>query len=95
MEPFVRFDYSYVGTAVNSLSGFEAAVFPQQSNELEDYQIGDLKFGLESDQWSVTAFVDNVWDERAQQFVNNRWIKPRLSINRPRTYGLQLRYRFQ
>jgi hypothetical protein len=39
-------------------------------------------------------FVDNVWDERAELFFNHRWGAQRLSINPPRTYGLQLRFEF-
>jgi outer membrane receptor protein involved in Fe transport len=38
--------------------------------------------------------VDNIWDERATTFLSNRWAVPRLSINRPRTYGLSFRYEF-
>jgi hypothetical protein len=38
--------------------------------------------------------VDNVWDERANLFLSNRWAVQRQSINRPRTFGLQFRYHF-
>jgi outer membrane receptor protein involved in Fe transport len=63
--------------------------------EVQDaYQTGDLRFGLEGENWSGSIFIDNVWDERAELFISNRWALQRLSTNRPRTYGVQFRYEF-
>jgi len=58
------------------------------------YTTGDLRIGLDGDVWSASFFVDNVWDERADLFFSNRWAEQRLSVNPPRTYGLQLRFEF-
>jgi outer membrane receptor protein involved in Fe transport len=58
------------------------------------YETGDLRFGLEGERWTAALFVDNVWDERGDLFFSNRWALQRLSINRPRTFGLQFRYEF-
>jgi outer membrane receptor protein involved in Fe transport len=58
------------------------------------YETMDLRFGLEGDQWSGSLFVENLADERAVTFRSNRWAEPRLTIIRPRTYGLQFRYDF-
>jgi outer membrane receptor protein involved in Fe transport len=93
-SPFLRFDYSYTGESVNSLAGFESITLVQGSNTLDSYDIGNFQAGLESDKWTLTFSVDNVWDERATQFINNRWGSPRISINRPRTFGLTFRYNF-
>ena len=63
--------------------------------EVQDaYQTGNLRFGLEGEHWSGSIFVDNVWDERADLFLSNRWATQRQSVNRPRTIGVQFRYDF-
>ena len=103
-HPYVRFDYSYVGDSVNSLEGIESVVSNQPVDTQAAYQIGDLRFGLEGDHWSGSIFIDNLWDERADLFLSNRWGGgPRLgseikvqreAINPPRTLGIQVRYTF-
>ncbi len=93
-QPFARFDYAYVGDSVNNLEGIESVVDTSGVQSLDSYQTGDLRFGLEGEQWSGSFFVDNLWDERANLFRNNRWALPRQSVNRPRTFGLQFRYDF-
>jgi outer membrane receptor protein involved in Fe transport len=93
-QPFGRFDYAYVGESINALEGLEAVVGTTDVYEHDAYQTGDFRVGLETDTWTATFFVDNVWDERGEQFMSNRWAKQRLSLIRPRTYGLSFRFRF-
>jgi outer membrane receptor protein involved in Fe transport len=93
-QPFARFDYAYVGDSVNNLEGLESVVDTSGVQDLDSYHTGDLRFGLEGEQWSGSLFVDNVWDERANLFLSNRWAVQRQSVNRPRTFGLQFRYEF-
>jgi iron complex outermembrane receptor protein len=103
-QPFARFDYSYVGESLNSLEGIESVVSGNPPEVQEDYQTGDLRVGLESERWSASVFVDNVWNEYAELYINNRWGNAtaignwaggqRVSVLRPRTIGLQLRFDF-
>ncbi len=93
-QPFARFDYAYVGESVNNLEGIESVVAAGNVQRQDAYQTGDLRFGLEGEKWSSSIFIDNVWDERAAQFLSNRWAVPRQSINRPRSIGLQFRFDF-
>jgi len=93
-QPFARFDYAYVGDSVNNLEGLESVVDTSGVQNLDSYHTGDLRFGLEGEHWSTSLFVDNVWDERADLFLSNRWAVQRQSVNRPRTFGLQFRYEF-
>ncbi len=94
-EPFVRVDWAYVGDSVNSLDGTESIVFTQGATDQPSYDIGNLRMGLDAEQWSATFYVNNITDENAKQFYNNRWgSKQRVSINKPRNIGLTLRYRF-
>jgi outer membrane receptor protein involved in Fe transport len=92
--PFFRFDYSYVGSSLNSLEGIESVVSGNPVDRQARYEIADVRVGLEGERWSGQIFVDNLWDERANQFLNNRWKVQRQSINRPRTIGVQFRYNF-
>jgi iron complex outermembrane receptor protein len=91
-QPFARLDLAYVGESVNNLEGIESVVAAGGVQVQESYETGDFRMGLEGERWSASLFVDNVWDERASLFLSNRWAIQRQSVNRPRTYGLQLRY---
>jgi outer membrane receptor protein involved in Fe transport len=93
-QPFARLDVAYQGESVNSLEGIESVVSFAPVDTQDAYATGDLRVGLEGEQWTASVFVDNVWDERAELFFSNRWAVQRLSVNRPRTYGLQFRYEF-
>lgn len=93
-KPYARFDYAYVGESVNSLAGIESVVSGHPVDRQKAYQTGNLRLGLEGEHWSGSVFVDNLWDERADLFRNNRWALQRESINTPRTVGVQFRYNF-
>ena len=87
-----------------SLEGIESVVSSNPTETQEAYQTGDLRFGLDADNWSASIFVDNVWNEYADLFINNRYGNAdgvggwaggkRVSVLRPRTIGVQLRFDF-
>jgi iron complex outermembrane receptor protein len=65
--------------------------------ELADYQIGNLRVGVSSDQWEFAAFVNNLWDERAFLSVDRergRSARVGYLTNQPRTYGVALNFSF-
>jgi outer membrane receptor protein involved in Fe transport len=93
-QPFARLDLAYVGEVITNLEGFESVVGQAGVNTQDAYETSDFRIGLEGERWTASLFVDNVWDERAVTFRSNRWAEPRVSIVRPRTYGLQMRYNF-
>jgi len=93
-RPFARLDLAYVGESVNSLEGIESVVSGNLVETQAAYETGNLRFGLEGENWSGSIFVDNLWDERANLFLSNRWATQRQSVNRPRTIGVQFRYDF-
>lgn len=93
-RPFARLDYSYTGASVNSLEGIESVVSGNPVERQAAYDIGNFRFGLEADHWTGSIFVDNLWNERADLFLSNRWKVPRQAVNRPRTVGIQFRYDF-
>jgi iron complex outermembrane receptor protein len=65
--------------------------------ELPDYQIGNLRLGVRSDQWELAAYVNNLWDERAFLSIDRergRSARVGYLTNQPRTYGIALNYGF-
>ncbi len=91
-QPYLRLDWSHVDESVNGLSGLS-------SNEIKTHgstQTTDLKIGLNADGWSAVFYVNNLTDERSEYFFNSRWgdNAERLSISRPRTYGVSFRKSF-
>jgi iron complex outermembrane receptor protein len=93
-EPFARLDYSYVGSSVNSLAGIESVVSGNPVEEQRAYDLANLRLGLEGDKWSGSLFWNNLWNERADLFLNNRWKAQRMSVNRPMSIGVQLLFKF-
>ena len=54
----------------------------------------DASLGIAKDAWVVTAYGENLTDERAQLYANYRqWYKA-VTTNRPRTFGLSFSYKF-
>ena len=94
-QPYINVDLSYTGESVNSLNGIEAAIAAVPPTHQDPYTTGDLKIGLEADTWSASFYVDNVWDERGEGFYSNRWAKQRLTVNQPRTFGINFRKSFK
>jgi len=94
-SPYVRVDNTYQGDGNSSLEGIQSIIFTNPVRTLPSYDITNLRFGVDTDSWSVSLFVDNVTDERATQFFNDRWAQTRRSINRPRTFGVRFRKHFE
>ncbi|HEX2138240.1 MAG TPA: TonB-dependent receptor [Woeseiaceae bacterium] len=94
-EPYVRVDHTYNGEATSSLEGIQSIVFVNPVRTLDPYNITDLRAGIDADGWSGAVFVTNVFDERAEQFFNDRWAQTRLSVNRPLTFGVTYRKYFE
>ena len=66
---FIRTQWSYSGDTVNILEPIPLTdANPQLKNEA--YTIGDIRFGLSSENWEASIFINNVTDERAQ-YTNN------------------------
>ncbi|MEX0734345.1 MAG: hypothetical protein WDZ66_12285 [Steroidobacteraceae bacterium] len=75
-----RYQWSYNG---NSLNGIDDDSVLQPA-----YQISDVKFGFEADDWEIYAYVDNFSNERAILFVQQTPPLGTITINTPRTWGI-------
>jgi iron complex outermembrane receptor protein len=93
LSPFFHGEYDFVGasfSANNSVTG----LYPRP-----EYSLVNLRAGCHLDAWQLTVFADNVFDKRAD-FSDSVDLgiglpgRPRVSINRPRTVGLDARLRF-
>ena len=63
------------------------------------YNIGDLRFGIDADNWSMQLYVSNLTDERATLFANPYefdyyWGRSMLTVNTPRQFGIRWIQRF-
>jgi outer membrane receptor protein involved in Fe transport len=94
-EPSFGFGIQHTGDSVNSLSGIQSVEFDQPVRTQDAYTLINLRFGLEANTWSASLFVNNATDEYAKQFYNDRWAQTRLSVNRPRTIGINYRRNFK
>ena len=91
--PYVLVRYTYTGDSVNSLAGIESSPFLSPVVDQDAWTTIDLQAGLEADLWTLSVYVDNVTDEEADLFYNNRFAQQRLSVNAPRSIGVNFRYK--
>ncbi len=92
--PYLFLSYNYTGESVNSLAGIEPLETETALRRQASYDTLDFQAGIDNGTWSATLFVDNLTDENAELFFNNRWNQQRLSRNQPRTFGVNFRYNF-
>ncbi len=100
-QAYIRTQWSYTGDSFNILEPDPDTVpNPQFTNEA--YTIGDVRFGIEGEDWDVSVFVNNVADERAQYTYETglfEWAAAsaqdgrdhvaRIYTNRPREFGFR------
>lgn len=100
-------DLSITGTASYQYVGSRFALSQNYpSSRMGEQSFVNLRIGLESQHWSLTAFVDNLTNEIEYQAIQGNTGTPILvggkldfrptsvSINRPRTIGIQFGTRF-
>ncbi|MDF7774791.1 TonB-dependent receptor [Sphingomonas sp. AOB5] len=93
------FSYQYIGPRFALSQNYP-------SSRLGEQNFVNLRVGLEGEHWSLTAFVDNLTNEIQYQAIQGNTGTPILvggkldfrptsvSVNRPRTIGIQLGTRF-
>jgi outer membrane receptor protein involved in Fe transport len=92
--PSVYVAYEYTGESVNSLDGIQSIEVVKPVRTQEAYSVTNFRFAVDGETWTATLFVDNVFNEYAEQYFNDRWIQTRLSVNQPRTFGVTYRKGF-
>ena len=62
--------------------------------DLDAYTMASFSTGLTSDGWSIEAFINNLTDERAQLSNNFVYDRERVTVARPRTWGMRVRVQY-
>lgn len=87
MDGFVRMSYQYVDD--------RADVYTEARNfDLESYSLLNLRTGIITGDWTITAYVDNLTDE--QEITHNTMIGGVInsSVLRPRSFGFTINREF-
>jgi iron complex outermembrane recepter protein len=93
---YLRGNYAYVGE--------KNALFDRTSPyySIDAYSLASARLGLAAtdDKWDTAIFVDNLFDQRVQEslpesLTANLPIQRRISLNRPRTVGINFKYAFR
>ncbi|WP_417624119.1 TonB-dependent receptor [Paremcibacter congregatus] len=71
-----------------SASSFSDIVLINRAQQDSYFMMG-MAFGVRNDKWSMEIFGENLTDERAQLNNNLVFDRERVSINRPRTFGMR------
>lgn len=90
-DAFVQASYTSTGESYNLLYRNSAT---RDRVKQDSYEVLNLAFGVETDDWSAEIFVANATDERGEVFVNGASYDERVTSNRPRTIGLRFRQMF-
>ena len=98
-EAWMRLQWSYTGDMLNQVEPLTLDDGPSPQIVQPSYNIGDLRFGLEHDDWSLQLFISNITDERAVLFANPYefdyyYDRSRITVNRPREIGVRWIQRF-
>jgi outer membrane receptor protein involved in Fe transport len=83
--PYAQVVYAYTGDQYSSIVVDNR--FLQES-----YDTVDASVGMHMENWSLELFGENLTDERAQLFINSLDTDLRITTNRPRTFGVKVRY---
>ena len=90
---FLGLNYQHVGDSFNGF-GTSTGISAAGADKQDPYDLANLRLGIRSRSWQATLFANNLTDERAVLFFNRIVGDVRINTNRPRTVGLEIRYRF-
>jgi outer membrane receptor protein involved in Fe transport len=87
LPAYAQFTWSYTDNSWSEIR--PSSRFPQSS-----YNIANLRTGINNGGWGVDLYVNNLFDELADLYVNSRPYEVATAINRPRNYGVKYWMRF-
>lgn len=97
LEGRLRLDYSYIGKSVSFINHVPGEGTPPTTRKAVN--LLNLRVSVILDDWEVSVFADNLLNE-ITSYGDNRSLavetpgRPRLAQNRPRTVGIETRFRF-
>jgi hypothetical protein len=84
--------YSRLSCAITAVLGAHTASAARQDQH--GYTTYDAAVGVKKGAWGVDLVGENLTDTRAQLYVNGFDFVRLVTVNRPRTLGLRLAYKF-
>ena len=93
-SPYLLGTWTYQGDTLNSLAGIQVSIEQAAVKKTPSYNLFNLRFGLESEGWSAALFVENLFNEYAPIFYNERYAQTRATVLPPRTFGINFRKDF-
>jgi len=94
LDGFGRVDYSYTGDSTTTFNDLSTANgLPSHFNP-DAYGLLNLRLGVQNERWTAALFVENATDERAELLIDNAGVTERITRNRPRTFGMNVRFNF-
>ncbi len=94
LDGFGRVDYSYTGDSTTTFNDLSTANGLPSHFDPSAYGLLNLRLGMQSERWTAALFVENATDERAELLIDNAAVAQRITRNRPRTFGMNVRYNF-
>ena len=97
---WLRLQWSYTDSMYNQVEPNSVEDgFPNPQILQPSYDIGDLRFGVDSKNWSMQLYINNLTDTRAVLFANPYEMdyyfgRSRVTVNRPREFGIRWIQRF-
>ncbi|WND02020.1 TonB-dependent receptor [Temperatibacter marinus] len=83
-----EFEAHVQGAITYSGSSYSDIVLINRAKQ-DSYALINTSVGIRSDRYSITAYIDNLTNKRAQLNNNLNFDRERIAINRPRTVGLR------
>jgi outer membrane receptor protein involved in Fe transport len=87
-DVFVRSTYRYVDERTTDFGS--ASTGPTAANTLDDYNIVDVAFGVQTQEWEISLFADNATNAVAEYSTLTSRGPRSWSINQPRTIGVSV-----
>ncbi len=92
-DGYARFDGTYTSATYNT---YEEGPFSFGRLKMDAYTIANLRLGLARQDWDLSLYVKNHFDERADLFIDQGAFGPNQARrNRPRTVGVNIRKSFE
>ncbi|WP_448564949.1 TonB-dependent receptor [Thalassotalea ganghwensis] len=58
----------------------------------KSYSLANIAFGVTNAEWKAELYIDNLFDKRAQLYIDEQQFTPKVVTNRPRTIGIRFSY---
>jgi outer membrane receptor protein involved in Fe transport len=97
---FARIDWRYADERLGTNVGDPASIKADPIRSWfvsEPYDLTDLRVGMRNDDWAVSVYVSNVFNERAMfESFRQAWLPNQriVSVSQPRTFGVSIKRSF-